>query len=67
MSFGPLAGLRVVQLDGQIEVAYCTKILVDAGVDVVMVEAPDGHPMRRRSSSGIDLGSQNSPLFDYLN
>ena len=67
MSFGPLAGLRVVQLDGQIEVAYCTKILVDAGVDVVMVEAPDGHPMRRRSSRGIDLGSQNSPLFDYLN
>ena len=30
----PLRGLRVVQGRGGIEVAYCTKILVDAGAEV---------------------------------
>ena len=40
---GAVRRLRVVQGAGGIEVAYCTKILADAGADVVFVEPPDGH------------------------
>lgn len=66
MAVAPLAGLRVLQLDGDIETAYCTKMLVDAGADVVIVEPPDGHPLRHRSATGGDLTGRNGPLFDYL-
>lgn len=51
----PFGDLRVLQLGGGIEVAYCTKVLADAGADVAFVEAADGHPLRRRG-----------PLFSYL-
>ena len=51
----PYRDLRVLQLSGGIEVAYCTKVLADAGADVAFVEARDGHALRRRG-----------PLFSYL-
>ena len=62
----PLKDLRVLQLDGGIEVAYCTKVLADAGADVVFVEPLGGHPLRRRSITGADLSGRSSPLFEYL-
>ncbi len=52
----PHRDLRVLQHRGGIEVAYCTKILHDAGADVVVAEPPEGHPLRRRSAG----------LFAYL-
>jgi crotonobetainyl-CoA:carnitine CoA-transferase CaiB-like acyl-CoA transferase len=42
----PLAGIRVVDLSGPIG-AYCTRLLADLGADVVLVEPPDGDPLRR--------------------
>ncbi|MEQ1874924.1 MAG: CoA transferase [Ilumatobacteraceae bacterium] len=51
----PYGELRVLQLGDGIEVAYCTKVLADAGADVAFVESSDGHPLRRRG-----------PLFSYL-
>ena len=72
-SAGPSAGivapfgeLRVVQGTGGIEVAYCTKILADAGADVVVVEPPDGHPLRRRRIAGDGDGAATGALFEYL-
>jgi crotonobetainyl-CoA:carnitine CoA-transferase CaiB-like acyl-CoA transferase len=54
---GPaLAGLRVVDLSAGIAGAYCTKLLVDAGADVVIVESPGGHPLRARGGSGALFG-----------
>ena len=54
---GPaLAGLRVVDLSAGIAGAYCTKLLVDAGADVVIVESPGGHPLRSRGGSGALFG-----------
>lgn len=47
----PLAGLRVVQISDRIAGAYCGKLLVDAGADVVTVESGTG---------------ARSPLTDYL-
>ncbi len=43
----PLAGVRVVDLSGPIG-AYCTRVLADLGADVVLVEPPEGDPLRRR-------------------
>lgn len=51
----PFGDLRVLQLGDGIEVAYCTKVLADAGADVAFVESGAGHPLRRRG-----------PLFSYL-
>ena len=54
---GPaVAGLRVVDLSAGIAGAYCTKLLVDAGADVVIVESPGGHPLRARGGSGALFG-----------
>ena len=66
MAVAPLRGLRVLQSGGGIEVAYCTKILADAGADVVFVEPEGGHELRRRSVTGADLTGRSSPLFEYL-
>ena len=62
----PLAGLRVVQGSGGIEIAYCAKILADAGADVVLLEPADGHPLRRRRVAPADRGGPASALFEYL-
>ncbi|MBI5087967.1 MAG: CoA transferase, partial [Actinobacteria bacterium] len=61
----PFAGLRVVQGRCGIEVAYCTKLLVDAGADVVVVEPEGGHPLRHRRPAGSPSDAP-TPLFDYL-
>jgi crotonobetainyl-CoA:carnitine CoA-transferase CaiB-like acyl-CoA transferase len=65
---GPaLADLRVVDLSAGIAGSYCTKLLVDAGADVVMVESETGHPLRRRQASDQALApGEDSPLFRYL-
>lgn len=52
-----LAGKRVLDISEGIAGAYCTKLFVDAGADVVKVERASGDPMRQRGSGG---------LFKYL-
>ena len=53
----PLSGVRVVDLSTGIAGGYCTKLLADAGAEVVKVEPPDGDPLRERSG-GV--------LFEFL-
>ena len=53
-----LEDLRVVDLSTEIAGPYCTKLLADAGADVVKVEPPDGDPLRRWRSGA---------LFKFLN
>ena len=53
-----LEGVRVVDLTTDIAGPYCTKVLADAGADVIKVEPPDGDPLRRWGSGA---------LFEFLN
>ena len=62
-----LDGIRVVDFSSQLAGPYCTKLFVDAGAEVIKVEAPTGDPLRRWTASGSDLGDTDSALFTYLN
>src|SRR5271154_6726777 len=53
-----LDGVRVVDCTTEIAGPYCSKLLADAGADVVKMEPPGGDPLRRWSSGA---------LFEYLN
>lgn len=45
-SDGPLAGLVVVDLSTTLPGAQATQFLADCGAEVIMVEPPDGSPLR---------------------
>ncbi len=62
-----LRDLRVVDFSTEIAGPYATKLLADAGADVIKVESPDGDPLRRWSASGADLGGEDGALFRFLN
>ncbi|MDT5132242.1 MAG: hypothetical protein QOE41_1553 [Mycobacterium sp.] len=64
----PLEDLRVLEISDRIAAAYCGKLLVDAGADVVKVEPADGDPLRRFTVTGAEPAEgTDSPLFSYLN
>ncbi|AGB23487.1 putative acyl-CoA transferase/carnitine dehydratase [Mycobacterium sp. JS623] len=64
----PLDDLRVVEISDRIAGAYCGKLFVDAGAEVVKVEPPAGDPLRRFTATGAVVSEgANSPLFSYLN
>jgi len=71
MTGGPLnslAGVRVLDLSEDLAGSYCTKMLGDAGAEVLKVEPPWGHPLRRWSRTG-SLGRDGDPdgvLFRFL-
>src|SRR6516225_2976172 len=53
-----LEGIRVVDCSADIAGPYCTKLLADAGADVVKVEPEAGDPLRSWGSGA---------LFEFLN
>jgi crotonobetainyl-CoA:carnitine CoA-transferase CaiB-like acyl-CoA transferase len=64
----PLVDLRVVEISDRIAGAYCGKLLVDAGADVVKVEPASGDPLRRFTATGaVPPEGADAPLFSYLN
>ncbi|HEB88093.1 MAG TPA: CoA transferase, partial [Deltaproteobacteria bacterium] len=62
-----LADLRVLDLTSGIAGPYCTKLLADAGAEVIKIETADGDPMRRWSATHGWLETGDSPLFRFLN
>jgi crotonobetainyl-CoA:carnitine CoA-transferase CaiB-like acyl-CoA transferase len=64
----PFEGLRILDLCSQIAGPYASKLYVDAGAEVIKIEAPDGDPMRHWTASQQRLRpNEASPLFQYLN
>ena len=57
-----LDGIRVVDLSTEIAGPYCTKLLADAGADVVKVEPADGDPLRWGPG-----WRPRGALFEFLN
>src|SRR5579871_6575194 len=62
-----LRGARVLDLSTDIAGPYCTKVLADAGADVVKAEPPDGDPLRTWTSDGPGTAPGIGVLFAYLN
>lgn len=60
------APTRVLDLSTGIAGAYCTKLLADAGCDVVKVEPAGGDPLRRWSASGPLADGEEGPLSRFL-
>jgi crotonobetainyl-CoA:carnitine CoA-transferase CaiB-like acyl-CoA transferase len=64
----PLDDLHVIEISDRIAGAYCGKLLVDAGADVVKVELSGPDPLRRFTATGAGLpDGTDAPLFGYLN
>ena len=66
MSSRALADLRVVDLTGALG-ALCGKILADLGADVLKIEPPGGHPLRRRAplADGVEPGEAGLGWWAY--
>jgi len=63
----PFQGLRVLDVSTGIAGAWATRLLVDAGADAVVVEPPDGDPLRRHTSAATPLADgEDGVLFRYL-
>lgn len=64
-----LNDLRVIDFSDNIAGSYATKLLVDAGAEVIKVEPETGDPMRRWSAQGQprDAVRGDSALFQFLN
>lgn len=63
----PLSGWTVVDLSAGIAGAYCTKLLADAGAEVVLAEPPGGVALRRWSASHTPPApGADAPLFTFL-
>ena len=65
---GPLAGVTVLDLTHYIAGPYATKLLADAGADVIKIEHPRGDPSRRLGPFKDDRPNpEASGTFYYFN
>src|SRR5262249_24618277 len=61
--------LQVVDCSSGIPGGYCAKLLTGVGADVIKVEAPEGDPLRRWTSTTYwdgPPGSDDGALFQFL-
>lgn len=64
MPRGALDGIRVIDLSDSAAGAWCCRMFADLGADVVMVEAPTGHPLRHQGP--FDASGESIPATYFL-
>ncbi len=63
-----LDSVRVLDLTQRISGAYATKLLADAGAEVIKLEPAGGDPLRRHSAAGAEIpDGDHGALFGFLN
>jgi len=62
-----LSAVRVIDFSDRIAGHYASKMLVDAGAEVIKIEPASGDPLRQWSASGANLEGEDSAFFRYLN
>jgi crotonobetainyl-CoA:carnitine CoA-transferase CaiB-like acyl-CoA transferase len=62
-ALAPLAGLRVLELGGDVSLAFAARLLADLGAEVLRPEPPGGDPLREAAP----LTEAGSVLHAYLN
>ena len=62
----PLAGVRVVDALGGLAGGYCTKLLCDAGAEVVLLEPAGGDALRRWRAGSDEPDDEGGALFAHL-
>jgi len=62
-----LQDFRVIDFSTRIAGHYASKMLVDAGAEVIKIEPECGDLLRQWTASGADLAGQDSAFFRYLN
>ena len=69
----PFDGLRILDLSTEIAGPFATRLLADAGAEIVKVESPEGDPLRRMKTSAVMGRSpalaegEDGALFQWLN
>jgi crotonobetainyl-CoA:carnitine CoA-transferase CaiB-like acyl-CoA transferase len=61
-----LAGIRIIDFSTGIAGPYATKLVADAGAEVVRVESASGDPLRRRFPGRAAASGGDSALFRFL-
>lgn len=62
-----LSDYTVVEAGSGEAIAYCGRLLADAGARVIKVEPPGGDPSRWETPRGAHADPERSPLFMHLN
>ncbi len=69
----PFEGLRILDLSTEIAGPFATRLLADAGAEIIKVESPAGDPLRRMKTSAV-VGispplapGEDGALFQWLN
>ena len=61
-------GVVVVDLSRRMAGAFAARLFADHGADVIMLEPPEGHPLRREAPFLSDIsGAERSALHAYVN
>jgi len=58
-----LAGVRVIDISTTTAAAWTSRLLADSGADVILVESPEGHPIRRMGPFADDSASVPEAQF----
>jgi crotonobetainyl-CoA:carnitine CoA-transferase CaiB-like acyl-CoA transferase len=61
----PLTGIRCIEIASSVAAAYAGRLLASMGAEVIMVEPPEGSPLRREPPF-LGEASSESALFAYV-